>query len=229
MTTSAETPKKSTRERLVETALYLFWLQGYEATGVSEILEKAGVNAGSFYHFFKRKEDLLLAVLQLYVDSLEAVIIEPVRKLHEDPIDRVFGVLEFYRNNLIATGCTYGCPIGRLALEIDREKTDVHRRLADNFDGWSAAIEKFLNDARDRFPAGTDFRTLSKFVLTVMEGGVMQSRAYRDLAPFDASVSHLRAYFRLLTAPENGARSERPAPPPRGRKRPRTSRKQRQK
>ncbi len=199
MSSAIDTPKKSTRVRLVETALYLFWLRGYEATGISEILEKAEVNAGSFYHFFKRKEDLLLAVLQLYVDSLEAVIIAPVRKRHEDPIERVFGVLEFYRNNLIATGCTYGCPIGRLALEIDREKTDVHRRLADNFEGWSAAIEAFLEDARERFPAGTNFRTLAKFVLTVMEGGVMQSRAYRDIGPFDASVRHLRDYFRLLT------------------------------
>src|ERR1043166_9430061 len=139
MTSASETPK-TTRERLVEAALYLFWLQGYEATGVAQILEKAGANSGSFYHFFKRKEDLLLAVLQLYVDSLETVIVAPVRELHADPIERVFGILEFYRRNLIATGCSYGCPIGRLALEIAPEQTEVHRRLADNFDGWTAAV-----------------------------------------------------------------------------------------
>jgi hypothetical protein len=31
-----------------------------------------------------------------------------------------------------------------------------------------------------------------------MEGGVMQARAHRNLAPFDASVQHLRNYFNLL-------------------------------
>jgi len=198
MTSASETPK-TTRERLVEAALYLFWLQGYEATGVAQILEKAGANSGSFYHFFKRKEDLLLAVLQLYVDSLETVIVAPVRELHADPIERVFGILEFYRRNLIATGCSYGCPIGRLALEIAPEQTEVHRRLADNFDGWTAAVAACLEEARDRFPLDVDLRTLATFVLTVMEGGVMQARAHRDLAPFDASVAHLREYFRLLT------------------------------
>jgi hypothetical protein len=41
-----------------------------------------------------------------------------------------------------------------------------------------------------------------------MEGGVMQARAQRDIRPFDASVDHLRNYFRLLTT-EGTAR---PAP-----------------
>jgi AcrR family transcriptional regulator len=197
--------ERSTRDRLVESALYLFWLQGYAATGIAQILERARANAGSFYHFFKRKEDLLLAVLQLYVDSLDSVIVAPVRDQYSDPVERVFGILAFYRRNLIATGCTYGCPIGRLALEIPHEQTDVHRRLADNFDGWTSAVEACLEDARGRFPAGTDLATLSTFVLTVMEGGVMQARAQRDIRPFDASVDHLRNYFLLLTA-------TRPAP-----------------
>ncbi len=113
-------------------------------------------------------------------------------------MERVFGILEFYRRNLIATGCTYGCPIGRLALEIPEEQFRVHKRLADNFDGWTAAVEKCLEDARDRIPEGVNLKTLSRFVLTVMEGGVMQSRAHRAIEPFDASVEHLRAYFRLL-------------------------------
>jgi TetR/AcrR family transcriptional repressor of nem operon len=115
-------------------------------------------------------------------------------------VERVFGILEFYRKNLLATGCTYGCPIGRLALEIPEERFRIHKRLADNFDGWTAAVEKCLEDARYRIPEDVNLKTLSKFVLTVMEGGVMQSRAHRAIEPFDASVEHLRGYFRLLMA-----------------------------
>jgi AcrR family transcriptional regulator len=187
-----------TRQRLLDAALYLFWLQGYAATGIAQILERAGANAGSFYHFFKTKEELLLAVLEFYIRSLDPVVVQPVFSQTEDPIERVFGILEFYRRNLLATGCSYGCPIGRLALEIPEEQFRVHKRLADNFDGWTAAVEKCLTDARDRLPEGTDARTLSQFVLTVMEGGVMQARAHRAIGPFDASVEHLREYFRLL-------------------------------
>jgi TetR/AcrR family transcriptional regulator, transcriptional repressor for nem operon len=187
-----------TRQRIVEAALHLFWLQGYTSTGIAEILERAKANAGSFYFFFRTKEELLLAVLELYIGSLLPVVVEPVLEKIADPLERVFGILEFYRQNLLVTGCTYGCPIGRLALEIPEEQFRVHKRLADNFDGWTAAVQKCLEDARERLPEATDLATLSKFVLTVMEGGVMQSRAHKAIEPFDACVSHLRAYFVLL-------------------------------
>jgi TetR/AcrR family transcriptional repressor of nem operon len=193
-------PKTLTRNRIVESALYLFWLRGYTATSIAEVLERAEANPGSFYFLFKTKEELLLAVLDLYIQSLNAVVINPVLEKFSDPIDRVFGVLDFYRQNLIKTDCTYGCPIGRLALEIPEEQSRIQRRIADNFDGWTAAIEKCLEDARPRLPANTDLQTLSRFVLTTMEGGVMQSRAHKSLAPFDASFQHLRDYFQLLEA-----------------------------
>jgi|SRR5579862_7644632 TetR/AcrR family transcriptional repressor of nem operon len=190
--------RPKTRQRIVEAALYLFWLQGYAATGVAQILERSEANSGSFYYFFKTKEELLLAVLDLYVQSLIPVVVQPVLNEISDPIERVFGILGFYRKNLLATGCTYGCPIGRLALEIPEEQFKVHKRLADNFDGWTAAVESCLAEARERLPASTNLKTLSQFVLTVMEGGVMQSRAQRHIDPFDASVAHLREYFRLM-------------------------------
>jgi len=189
----------STRQRLIESGLYLFWLQGYAATGIAEILSRAKANSGSFYHFFKTKEQLLLAVLEFYIQSLDPIVVQPVFGQVEDPIERVFGILEFYRRNLLATSCSYGCPIGRLALEIPEYQFRVHKRLADNFDGWTAAVEKCLADAGDRLPKDTNLKTLSQFVLTVMEGGVMQARAHRAIGPFDASVEHLRAYFRMLT------------------------------
>ncbi len=190
--------ENTTRQRIVEAALYLFWKQGYASTGMAEILDMAKAKPGSFYYFFRTKEELLLAVLRLYAATLYPIVMDPVFAETDDPVERVFGVLGFYRRNLIATGCTYGCPIGRLALEIGEEQMAVHKLLSDNFDGWTAAVESCLKDAGERLPAELDRGALSQFVLTVMEGGVMQARAHRSLAPFDASVAQLRNYFRLL-------------------------------
>jgi TetR/AcrR family transcriptional repressor of nem operon len=157
------------------------------------------------YYFFKTKEALLLAVLEYYIQTLDLYVMGPVFSTVTDPIERVFGVLGFYRQNLIKTGCTYGCPIGRLALEIPEEQTQVHRLLADNFDGWTAAIEGCLREVQASLPPDLDLKTLSQFVLTVMEGGVMQARSHRSLAPFDASVEHLRRYFDLLVVQKGQA------------------------
>lgn len=202
-----------TRQRLIDAAVFLFWENGYAATGVAEILARAKVNSGSFYHFFRSKEALLLAVLDWYLMGLEPFVMRPAFAQSPDPIERVFAVLAFYRQNLIKTGCTYGCPIGRLALEIPDDRTEVHHLLAANFDGWTAAITACLDAAREHLPPDLDRASLSQFVLTVMEGGVMQSRAHRHIGPFDASVRHLRRYFELLTQPPHHARAVLPPKP----------------
>ena len=191
-----------TKTRLIEAARYLFWKNGYAATGMSEILEAAKANSGSFYHFFDSKEALLLSVLETYLDGLEPAILRPVFEQTKDPLERIFGILEGYRGRLVETGCRYGCPLGRLALEIDPDNRAVHERIAANFAAWTTAVRGCLDGLKDRLPAGFDLEGLSRFVLTVMEGAVMQARTTRSLKPFDQSVEQLRDYFdRLLKPP----------------------------
>ena len=114
------------------------------------------------------------------------------------PYLRIFAILAGYRERLVSTDCKYGCPLGRLALEIEAENQPAHDRIAANFSAWTAAVRGCLEDARSRFPRGLDLDALATFVLTTMEGGVLQSRSYRKLEPFDQSVAQLRHYFGCL-------------------------------
>jgi TetR/AcrR family transcriptional repressor of nem operon len=195
MTPRAQT---DTRDRLLEAAMHLFWEKSYADTAVAEILERADANSGSFYYFFKSKGDLLLAVLERYVTMLPSAILEPAFSKTEDPIERIFAILGGYRAALIETGCTFGCPIGKLSLEIGGEQIGIHRKIAENFANWAEAVRQCLESAAGRLPRDTDMKALSQFVLAVMEGGVMQARSHRSLEPFDAAVSQLRNYFDLL-------------------------------
>lgn len=189
----------NTRERLIDTAMRLFHERGYSATGVAAILKEAGVRSGSFYHFFGSKESLLIAVLEKYVELLFPAVMSPAFSQTEDPIERIFTVLAGYRQMLIGAEFSLGCPVGNLALEMSTGHPQVRDLVLLNFRNWCAAIESCLNQAADRLPKGLDLKQLSQFVLTVMEGGIMQSRAQQGIEPFDASVSMLRDYFdRLL-------------------------------
>ena len=189
-----------TRQRLIDAALYLFWERGFANTSMSELLSRAEVNSGSFYHFFESKEALLKAVLELYLEALEPQIIAPARADTSDPIERIFAILAGYRERILITNCHYGCPLGRLALEIDPENRPAHALIAENFRGWISAIRTCIEEAKDRFVDGTDLDSLAVFVLTTMEGGVMLSRSYGAVEPFDAAVRQLRQHFALLTA-----------------------------
>jgi len=180
--------------------MMLFMAKGYQSTSVADILREAGANSGSLYHAFPTKQDLLLAVLERYRQGIGPMLLDPAWQGVEDPIARIFALLARYRAGLEMTDCTYGCPIGSLALEIHEPDPPVRELLAANFDGWVAAIKACLDAAADRLPRDTDTNALAQFVLTVMEGGVMQSRTHRTLQAFDASVAGLRDYLDRLQA-----------------------------
>ncbi|MCA9311962.1 MAG: TetR/AcrR family transcriptional regulator [Phycisphaerales bacterium] len=55
----------SKREQLVDTALRLFYRDGFHATGIDTILREAGVAKMTLYHHFASKDELILAALQL--------------------------------------------------------------------------------------------------------------------------------------------------------------------
>ena len=180
----------------------LFWLKGYGSTSIADILSRTQLNSGSLYHFFPGKQDLLLAVLEAYRDGIGPMLLDPAWDGVEDPIERVFALLGSYRRALIETECTYGCPIGSLALELHEADPIVRERLAENFTGWVEAVQTCFDLAAHRFPPGTDTRSLAEMAFNVMEGGVMQSRTYRQIEPFDRAVAQLRLHVDALTKRE---------------------------
>jgi AcrR family transcriptional regulator len=193
----------ATRQRIIHSAIQLFAEKGYQATTIAEIAKASEANSGSVYFFFQTKQEILLAVLDTYCEGIEHMLLEPAWKNVSDPIQRIFALLERYRSFLMETECRYGCPIGILALELHEPDPAVQQRLAANFERWTTAVETCLRDAARRLPPELRLRDLATFILTTMEGGVMQARTYRHPETFDASVRMLRHYFaHLLKEPQ---------------------------
>jgi TetR/AcrR family transcriptional repressor of nem operon len=196
-----------TRDRLVFAAMKLFGEKGYLSTSVQDILREAGANAGSLYHAFPTKQDVLVAVLDLYRQGIEPMLLAPAWEGVDDPIERIFALLARYRGMLEVSDCLYGCPIGSIALELHEPDPPVRELLSINFTQWVGHVEGCLVAAGERLPADLDRRMVAILVLNVMEGGVMQSRTHRTLEAFDASVAGLRDYLTRLEQaanPRNG-------------------------
>jgi TetR/AcrR family transcriptional regulator, transcriptional repressor for nem operon len=182
----------------VMAAMELFWAKGFQSTSISDILSRTQVHSGSLYHFFPGKQQLLLAVLEAYRDGIEEWLLNPAWAGVDDPRDRIFALLNGYRTQLVGTDFFYGCPIGSLALELHEPDPEVRDLLAINFRNWAKAVEGCLEAMGDRLPATTDRARLAEFILTVMEGAIMQSRTHRDIGPFDRNVAVLREHLDIL-------------------------------
>src|ERR1700741_2113358 len=189
-----------TRQKIILAAMELFWEKGFNSTSVADILSRTQIHSGSLYHFFPGKQDVLIGVLEAYRDGIDEMLLKPAWDGVDDPIGRIFALLNLYRTLIVTTECTYGCPIGSIALELHEPDLPVRELLADNFRGWTNAIETCLEAAGDRMPADLDRQGLAEFVLTTMEGGVMQARTHRDVGYFDRGVAMLRDHFDMLLA-----------------------------
>jgi AcrR family transcriptional regulator len=189
-----------TRTRIIVAAMELFWEKGFNSTSVANILSRSQVNSGSLYHFFPGKQDVLIGVLEAYRDGIGERLLAPAWDGVADPIEKIFALLARYRRSIVETDCAYGCPIGSLALELHEPDPAVRALLAANFANWTAAVEARLAEAAERLPPDLDRKALAEFVLTAMEGAVMQARTHRDVAYFDRMVAMLRAHFGMLTA-----------------------------
>lgn len=69
-----------TRDRILNTAFALFLKQGYENTSIQAIIDAVGIAKGTFYHHFRSKEEMLVAL----VEGMNQRVLEAVRPIAED-------------------------------------------------------------------------------------------------------------------------------------------------
>jgi AcrR family transcriptional regulator len=105
--------KTSTKQAIVDAALYLFHLKGYHATSIRDIASKAGINTANIAYYFKNKHGLLencfTSYLEEYIDLMEKHINSlanngAVRCLSE----MVSEILDFQRQHFLAASFIHG-------------------------------------------------------------------------------------------------------------------------
>lgn len=195
---------KSTREHLIDVGLGLMHQNGYNATGLTDILKAADVPKGSFYHHFGSKEDFAAAALERYGmrerDHAAAILNDtataPLRRLRRYFRDliRIYG----------QKGAIPGCMLGRFSLEIADESSQLRKRISASFEHWQHTIATVLEQAvaQKELPAGTDPESLAGFLLNSWEGALLRSQAEKSNAPLETFMRY--AFDRLLTEESRG-------------------------
>jgi TetR/AcrR family transcriptional regulator, lmrAB and yxaGH operons repressor len=180
------------RAALIDNAATLFRRQGYAATGLNQILDEAGVKAGSLYHHFPCGKQQLAAAV---VESAGADIEQLLRRFLStgrpvaDIVDRWI--------DLLAAGLAGdhrdGCPIEPIATESVNASPSVRAASARAFKGWRAAIEDRLRSDGWSAP---EAEQVALQVISLIEGSLILSRIAGDAAALDAAQPAARSLLR---------------------------------
>ncbi|HEY1993654.1 MAG TPA: TetR family transcriptional regulator C-terminal domain-containing protein [Edaphobacter sp.] len=196
---------KSTREHLIDVGVGLMHQNGYNATGLTDILKAANVPKGSFYHHFGSKEDFAVAALERYGMRASEHAAAVLNDTTTPPLKR----LRRYFSDLLKIygqkGEIPGCMMGRFSLEIAEESPQLRNRISASFDHWQHTIATVLRQAvaQAELPAGTtDPESLAGFLLNSWEGALLRSQAEKSNAPLDTFMRYV--FDELLTKESKG-------------------------
>ena len=127
------------RERIVQAAADLFYLQGFQGTSLDMVARKAEANRGSLYYFFKSKKNLALAVIDHFERLLHDHFIEPALGGEENGREKLARLADFYSRMPSQSAPCCGCPIGKLSLELCGIDEDFRLRFKEV---WAAVISR---------------------------------------------------------------------------------------
>ena len=161
---------EESRQRLIRCAAELFWKNGYSATGISEILKQCELPKGSFYFYFKSKDELATEVITYYQDVLlEHLQSLSVEKNWEDFINATFD----YLLNRTGDHTFSGCPLAVMGMETALSKPEIATKYMEALKQFEKLFYKVL--IQSGLPHN-HAKILSQRFLAVYQGEILLGR-----------------------------------------------------
>ncbi|WP_443678647.1 TetR/AcrR family transcriptional regulator [Paraburkholderia unamae] len=178
------TRKTDARARAIATAQRLFRIQGYTATGLTQILEESGAPKGSFYfHFPRGKAQLAEEAIDDYVANRIAVLRDISANTTGDAPNFVRQIFRTFATEMVASDFQYGCLMQNLANELPALEVDLTKRVARGFaDSTEIIAEHFRGCGFVSARASANAAAL----VAALEGARTIARLERTPAIFEA-------------------------------------------
>ena len=177
--------KKDTRSDIIKTGTELISRQGYNATGIEMVLKEAGVPKGSFYHYFKSKEEFGLAVMDVFADYYSQRMSTLLQDTALSPLNRIRTLLEGSLQRFSNNQCSKGCLIGNLGQEMADQNERFRARLDEIFDDWRRLFAACLSEAQtaQELDSRVNADAMASFILSGWEGAILRAKVMKAPQP----------------------------------------------
>jgi TetR/AcrR family transcriptional repressor of nem operon len=189
-----------TKGRLLDGAERLMLAKGFVATTVDEICAAAGVTKGSFFHYFKSKDDLAKAVLERFCEIRARLMHESPLRNKKDPLERVYGSIDTFIEMSRSPLAKNGCLLGNFAQELSDSHPGMRSLCEQRFAEWAAVLKQELDEAKTKHLPGSrlDTESLAEHFIAIIEGALILAKAKQDMGVLGKSLRHFRRYLESL-------------------------------
>lgn len=187
------------RTRLLEAARDTILAKGFAATSVEDICRAAAVTKGSFFHHFKSKEELGVAVAEFWAETTTAFFAAAPYHRPADPLGRIFAYVAFRKAIIEGEIAEFSCLVGTMTQEVYAASPSIRDACGASIFGHAKTLEAdFAAAISARGVTGVTADSLARHTQTVIQGAFVLAKAGNDPALARESLDHLDQYLRLL-------------------------------
>ncbi len=187
---------KEIRKKLLEAGVSIFIDQGYHGTGIQEVVDKAGIPKGSFYNYFKSKEDFGSKTIVHFGEQFK----EFLDSIAEDSKKDAYSAINRFFDDLIDSferkDCKEGCLVGNFAAEISDRSKVSRETMSKCMNEWRDILELVLHRAQEQGKVRDDIQAneLADFLLNSLEGSILRMKIETNSKPIS---QYKEMFFKL--------------------------------
>ncbi len=200
MTTKGE----ATKEKLMNIAERHFLMSGFAATSIEVLINEAGITKSGFFYHFDGKNDLVCALMHRYREQdalLFSGLFERAEELTDDPLQQMLVFVKLLAEMMEdLEGLHPGCLVASVTYESDQVNEEVRGITADSVKDWRRLFKEQIEKINSQYTPKSESTSddLADMLSTIMEGGIVVSRAVNDPDILVKQFLEYRTYLRLL-------------------------------
>ncbi len=178
---------KTTREKIIDDCLSLLWRNGVNGTSMADIAEKAAILKGSFYNYFKNKEEFIGAVLDSYAQKWETNVVAIFREKKQNARTQFKNYFARMKEMASSMQYTQGSLVGNFAQELSGASEKFAKQTEAIFRRMQSNLADALKSAQETgaLAKNEDPETLAEIILNSTEGAILRAKAQRSTRPIE--------------------------------------------
>jgi TetR/AcrR family transcriptional repressor of nem operon len=179
--------RKDTWLHILRTGSELVHRQGFQSTGLNDVLRAARVPKGSFYHYFKSKEDFGLQLVDFYAGYLTSRLERSLGDEKMPPLERLRRFFDEFGAFCREQNFSLGCPLGNLAQEMGDLNESFSRKIEAAFGTMRDMVAACLAEAQKDGAVDPSLhpKETADFLLNAWEGSLLRMKVTRNPDPLE--------------------------------------------
>lgn len=185
MATNIGRPLQFDPDSALESAMQLFWTQGYEHTSMQDLLNAMNLSKSSLYQAFGGKQQLFRQCMARYTDVLAGRLRQGLAGApsgHRFIEGFLYTVLDDLGGDAAGGARRRGCMVMNAASEFAQNEADIARDVASSIERFRGVLQAAVERAQREgdIPPGRDARQLANYLVSSMSGLKNQAKAGAD-------------------------------------------------